>query len=912
MMINGYSVTSIGHSAFKSCLSLTSITIPDSVTSISNDAFYNCSGLTSINIGNGVTSIDDGAFNSTSLTSITIPDSVTSIGYEAFSYCVELTSITIPDSVISITDDAFYECNSIQTIYYGGTETQWNTLSNRPSVVSGGHIYYNQKPAVKQDIYDYHDDTKQDKLIAGDNITIDSNNVISATGGSGANIENGQGDYSLQQKTDAENQPKALGKWSIAEGRGQYLEGRIVSLGTGTQIQVQSTGNYNTANIRENAVLWIYNSEDDAEGAYFYVLDTNKATPTTTLTLDAISRTTKDGDGHDLRVFSISDFLYTAINRFTLEEPLSGQQMIIRIGQYASGGKKYTLTNPVLKNLTTGQEFDISFSADKFVTTSTNLKWFLRDNSSKFNIIQSGKAIEVNILPNPGWAYIEYRQDSMSLPAGEYELSIQSPSSTILQMPTLSILYRNQIISNTFTVNVPTQFNFRTYMGAALASASHTEGNFNNTVWLYSDTELNEINVSRQHAEGTRNLVAGFAGHVEGGENLVKGNYAHAQNRGNEANGNNTDVAGYHNKANYSNQSVVGKYNDNKEGNLFEVGCGTSDNNRDNAFEVDDTGSTYIKNIKDHLTINSKNLYMGKITQSNYDADNLVIDKKVEAGFWQLEFSYPVSNNDIVACGQMLVIPYINAKSRPFSAQILFSNGDDSRNKNNFYYRTCNNLKTGTQIPNWNPWVKVTPGDYTTISQVQELISQTIDAHYDPTSTNAQSGTAVAEAVTALTGSTAPTTSTVGYIGQHYIDISTTPNKIYECTAITAQGTTPETYEYTWTLLAPIQSISAAGTVLTPGANGNVNIPDVSDTGSYGLARAANEWQITNWRTLGQIYPRYSFYVPMTKTDYAVKAAMCDGQGAAWTDAERLAALLRMGCTVDENGYVKWTATPSE
>lgn len=42
--------------------------------------------------------------------------------------------------------------------------------------------------------------------------------------------------------------------------------------------------------------------------------------------------------------------------------------------------------------------------------------------------------------------------------------------------------------------------------------------------------------------------------------------------------------------------------------------------------------------------------------------------------------------------------------------------------------------------------------------------------------------------------------------------------------------------------------------------------------------------------------------------DYAVKAAMCDGKGAAWTDAESIAALLRMGCTVDDNGFVKWTA----
>ncbi|MEE1239443.1 MAG: hypothetical protein UHO61_05920 [Acutalibacteraceae bacterium] len=43
-------------------------------------------------------------------------------------------------------------------------------------------------------------------------------------------------------------------------------------------------------------------------------------------------------------------------------------------------------------------------------------------------------------------------------------------------------------------------------------------------------------------------------------------------------------------------------------------------------------------------------------------------------------------------------------------------------------------------------------------------------------------------------------------------------------------------------------------------------------------------------------------------SDSIVKGVMCDGKGDAWTDAERLAALLCLGCTVDENGFVKWTA----
>ena len=147
-------IITIGDSAFYWCLSLTTVTIPDSVTTIGAEAFYYCRSLTSVTIGDSVTTIGssafswcsslqefngkfaledgrclivDGVLNSFAIgcgaTEYAIPDGVTTIGGYAFHYCSSLTSVTIPDSVTTIGESAFAWCSGLTSVTIGDSVT---------------------------------------------------------------------------------------------------------------------------------------------------------------------------------------------------------------------------------------------------------------------------------------------------------------------------------------------------------------------------------------------------------------------------------------------------------------------------------------------------------------------------------------------------------------------------------------------------------------------------------------------------------------------------------------------------------------------------------------------------------------------------------------------------------------------
>ena len=122
-------VTSIGDGAFESCRSLTEVTISEGVTSIGETTFASCRSLTEVTIPKSVTSIGGCAFQScSSLTKATIPEGVTSIRGSVFEGCSSLREVTIPKSVTSIESHAFYNCGALATVYYGGTQEDWDAL----------------------------------------------------------------------------------------------------------------------------------------------------------------------------------------------------------------------------------------------------------------------------------------------------------------------------------------------------------------------------------------------------------------------------------------------------------------------------------------------------------------------------------------------------------------------------------------------------------------------------------------------------------------------------------------------------------------------------------------------------------------------------------------------------------------
>ena len=141
-VVIGDGITQIGDWFFDGCTNLKTLDLSNanSLYRIGVHAFNNCSNLSLINypsrLGVSVNQIGAGAFkNCSSLTSFQLSenDSETDptqyIGAFAFGGCTSLRSVSVPQSITGLAYNAFENCDSLEAVFYGGSEEEWAVLS---------------------------------------------------------------------------------------------------------------------------------------------------------------------------------------------------------------------------------------------------------------------------------------------------------------------------------------------------------------------------------------------------------------------------------------------------------------------------------------------------------------------------------------------------------------------------------------------------------------------------------------------------------------------------------------------------------------------------------------------------------------------------------------------------------------
>lgn len=162
----------IGPHSFASCDDLVSITIPNTVTTIGDGAFYGCASLKTVELPDSITSIGNTAFRQSGLTVIKLPKQISALSNELFDSCVDLSCVVLPEGITVIPSGVFDDCTgltdiyipasvtqidsgafkntdrSIQNIWYGGSQEQWEALHVDRSSASGLYwsvIHYNSE-----------------------------------------------------------------------------------------------------------------------------------------------------------------------------------------------------------------------------------------------------------------------------------------------------------------------------------------------------------------------------------------------------------------------------------------------------------------------------------------------------------------------------------------------------------------------------------------------------------------------------------------------------------------------------------------------------------------------------------------------------------------------------------------------
>ena len=114
---DGSVLGTIGEEAFKSCVKLTAIEIPDSVDTIDIYAFDSCESLEAVKLPENA-DLGKGAFSGcSSIKSIAIPSGILSIEDYLFRNCTSLQSIELPADIAYVGEYSFDGCTALESIF---------------------------------------------------------------------------------------------------------------------------------------------------------------------------------------------------------------------------------------------------------------------------------------------------------------------------------------------------------------------------------------------------------------------------------------------------------------------------------------------------------------------------------------------------------------------------------------------------------------------------------------------------------------------------------------------------------------------------------------------------------------------------------------------------------------------------
>ncbi len=126
-------------------------TIPSSVQTIKHFAFEYNKFLQKISIPENVTSIEAYAFaHCEALTEVVLLAETDLIENYTFYYSELLDTITLTDAVTAVEHRAFTGCAAETTVYYTGTEEQWNAMSiaHQNEALTEATVYFEQMPSI--------------------------------------------------------------------------------------------------------------------------------------------------------------------------------------------------------------------------------------------------------------------------------------------------------------------------------------------------------------------------------------------------------------------------------------------------------------------------------------------------------------------------------------------------------------------------------------------------------------------------------------------------------------------------------------------------------------------------------------------------------------------------------------------